>query len=139
MTAKPGILGLGSRLYPGNMQRILKKDLTRFMQSFSRTPKSSKQKKGSASRVLFLSCSRKSTCFFKVSRIPRNHVVSLMFRVEVGEVEWSRITSGRRNTAINSLQKLHSPRSFSTVALTIAFLHRRLSRNLSSQISQLFQ
>ena len=46
-----GILGLGSKLYPGNMQRMLNKDLTRFMQSFSRTPKSSKQKKGSAGRV----------------------------------------------------------------------------------------
>ena len=31
-----GILGLGSRLYPGNMQRIFKKDLTRFIQSLSR-------------------------------------------------------------------------------------------------------
>ena len=45
-----GILGLGSELYPGNMQRMLNKDLTRFM-SFSRIPKSSKQKKGSAGRV----------------------------------------------------------------------------------------
>ena len=45
MAAKSGILGLGSRLYPGNMQRILNKDLTRFMQSFPTTPKSSKQKK----------------------------------------------------------------------------------------------
>ena len=52
MAARSGIVGLGSRLYPGNMQRIFNKDLTRFMQSlFSRTPKSSKQKKGSASRV----------------------------------------------------------------------------------------
>ena len=31
-----GILGLGSKLYPGNMQRMLNKDLTRFMQSLSR-------------------------------------------------------------------------------------------------------
>ena len=30
------ILGLGSKLYPGNMQRMLNKDLTRFMQSLSR-------------------------------------------------------------------------------------------------------
>ena len=36
MAAKSGILGLGSRLYPGNMQRIFNKDLTRFMQSLSR-------------------------------------------------------------------------------------------------------
>ena len=31
-----GILGLSSKLYPGNMQRLLNKDLTRFMQSLSR-------------------------------------------------------------------------------------------------------
>ena len=30
-----GILGLGSKLYPGNMQRMFNKDLTRFMQSLS--------------------------------------------------------------------------------------------------------
>ena len=34
--ARSGILGLGSRLYPGNVQRIFNKDLTRFMQSLSR-------------------------------------------------------------------------------------------------------
>ena len=33
MAARSGILGLGSRLHPGNMQRMLNKDLTRFMQS----------------------------------------------------------------------------------------------------------
>ena len=36
MAARSGILGLGSRLYPGDMQRIFNKDLTRFMQSLSR-------------------------------------------------------------------------------------------------------
>ena len=36
MAARSGILGLGSRLYPGNMQRIFNKDLNRFMQSLSR-------------------------------------------------------------------------------------------------------
>ena len=36
MAARSGILGLGLRLYPGNMQRIFNKDLTRFMQSLSR-------------------------------------------------------------------------------------------------------
>ena len=36
MAARSGIFGLGSRLYPGNMQRIFNKDLTRFMQSLSR-------------------------------------------------------------------------------------------------------
>ena len=30
-----GMLGLGSKLYPGNMQRMLNKDLTRFTQSLS--------------------------------------------------------------------------------------------------------
>ena len=44
-------LGLGSNLYPSNMQRMLKKDLAWFMQSLWCTPKSSKQKKGSAGRV----------------------------------------------------------------------------------------
>ena len=36
MAARSGILGLCSRLHPGNMQRIRNKDLTRFMQSLSR-------------------------------------------------------------------------------------------------------
>ena len=31
-----GILGLGSKLCPGNIQRMLNKDLTRFMRSLSR-------------------------------------------------------------------------------------------------------
>ena len=31
-----GMLGLGLKLHPGNMQRMLNKDLTRFMQSLSR-------------------------------------------------------------------------------------------------------
>ena len=30
------LFGLGSKLYPSNMQRTLNKDLTRFMQSLSR-------------------------------------------------------------------------------------------------------
>ena len=30
------LLGLGSRLYPSNMQRVLNKDLTQFRQSLSR-------------------------------------------------------------------------------------------------------
>ena len=30
------LLGLGSKLYPSNMQRTLNKDLTRFIQSLSR-------------------------------------------------------------------------------------------------------
>ena len=32
-------LGLGSKIYPGNKQRMLNKDLTRFMQSLSRVAK----------------------------------------------------------------------------------------------------
>ena len=44
------LLDLGSKLYPSNMQRMLNKDLTRFTQSFSSTPKSSKRKKDSAVR-----------------------------------------------------------------------------------------
>ena len=39
MAARSGILDLGSRLYPGNMQRIFNKDLTRFMQSLSENAK----------------------------------------------------------------------------------------------------
>ena len=34
--AVPQLLGLGSKLYPSNMQFMLNKDLTRFKQSFSR-------------------------------------------------------------------------------------------------------
>ena len=33
MAARSGILGLGSRLHPGNMQRILNKDLSRERQN----------------------------------------------------------------------------------------------------------
>ena len=47
MTARSGILGLGSRLYPGSLKCILNKDLTRFMQRLYRE----RQEKGSASRV----------------------------------------------------------------------------------------
>ena len=36
MAARSGMLGLGWRLYPGNMQSIFNKDLTRFIQSLSR-------------------------------------------------------------------------------------------------------
>ena len=52
MAAKSGILGLGSRLYPVNMKRILNKDLTRFMQSLSRECQNGASEKGSASRLL---------------------------------------------------------------------------------------
>ena len=44
------------------MQRMLNKDLTRFMYSLSREQKSSKQKKGSAGRVV--SCETK--CFLSL-------------------------------------------------------------------------
>ena len=46
MAARSGIFGLGSRLYPGNMQHIFNKDLTRFMQSLSqeRQNRASKRK-----------------------------------------------------------------------------------------------
>ena len=46
MAARSGILGLGSRLYPGNMQRIFNyKDHTRFMQSLSRERQNRASKK----------------------------------------------------------------------------------------------
>ena len=47
------LLGLGSKVHPSNMQRMLNKGFTRFKQSFSSTQKSSKQKKESAGRVMF--------------------------------------------------------------------------------------
>ena len=34
------LLGLGSKLYPSNMQRMLNKDLTLIKQSLSRVPQS---------------------------------------------------------------------------------------------------
>ena len=52
MAAKSGILGLGSRLYPGNMQRIFNKDLTRFMQSLSRE----RQNRASKSKAPLAGC-----------------------------------------------------------------------------------
>ena len=38
--ASTRLLGLGSKLYPSNMQRILKKDLTQFTESLSRVRQS---------------------------------------------------------------------------------------------------
>ena len=52
MAARSGILGLGSRLYPGNMQRIFNKDLTRFMQSLSRE----RQNRASKRKALLAGC-----------------------------------------------------------------------------------
>ena len=54
MAARSGILGLGSRLYPGNMQRIFKRDLTRFMQSLSRE----RQNRASKRKALLAGCAR---------------------------------------------------------------------------------
>ena len=52
MAARSVILGLGSRLYPGNMQHILNIDLTRFMQSLSGERQNrARKRKGSARRV----------------------------------------------------------------------------------------
>ena len=52
MAARSGIFGLGSRLYPGNMQRIFNKDLTRFMQSLSRE----RQNRASKRKALLAGC-----------------------------------------------------------------------------------
>ena len=41
----------GFKLYTSNMPRMLKKDFTRFKQSFSTTPNSRKREKDSAGRV----------------------------------------------------------------------------------------
>ena len=62
MAARSGILGLGSRLYPGNMQRIFNKDLTRFMQSLSRE----RQNRASKRKALLAGCARHTSdlvCF----------------------------------------------------------------------------
>ena len=64
-SARP--LGLCSKLYPSNMQRMLNKDLAWFMQSLWCTPKSSKQKKGSAGRCI--SCCSKFLIFSKIFRV----------------------------------------------------------------------
>ena len=47
--ASARLLGLGSKLYPSNIPRVLNKDLTRFMPSLSRV----RQKKGSAFSLYF--------------------------------------------------------------------------------------
>ena len=52
MAARSGILGLGSRLYPGNMQRIFNKHLTRFKQSLSRE----RQNRASKRKALLAGC-----------------------------------------------------------------------------------
>ena len=50
--ASARLLGLGSKLHPRNMPRMLNKNLTRFhTESFSSTTKSSTRKKGSAGRL----------------------------------------------------------------------------------------
>ena len=51
------LLGLGSKLYPRNMQRMLNKDLTRFMQSLSREH----QNRASKRKALLAGCC-KSSC-----------------------------------------------------------------------------
>ena len=45
------LLGLGSEMYPSNMQRMLSKDQIRFRQSLSRVHQSRKPKKDCAGRV----------------------------------------------------------------------------------------
>ena len=60
-----GILGLGSKLYPGNMQRMLNKDLTRFMQSLSREH----QNRASKRKALLAGCSSLVTEFTAKSSI----------------------------------------------------------------------
>ena len=90
MAARSDILGLGSRLHPGNMQRILNKDLTRFhAESFSRTPKSSKQKKGSSSRVLWGRLNVKfkplflsHACEFKKNYMPHSITMGSLVELE---------------------------------------------------------
>ena len=56
MAARSGILGLGSRLYPGNVQRIFNKDLTRFMPSLSREC----QNRASKRKALLAGCPQPS-------------------------------------------------------------------------------
>ena len=46
------ILGLGTKLYPRNMQRMLKRDLVRFMQFFSRVGQNRESKR----KVLLVGC-----------------------------------------------------------------------------------
>ena len=48
------LLGLGSKLYPSNMQHMLNKDFSRFFLDFSSTSKSRKWKKGSDGRVALM-------------------------------------------------------------------------------------
>ena len=63
-----------------------------------------------------------------------------MFRMEVGEVESCRAEEHSHKLASKAPIALTldiSPRSFSKVAPTIPFFHRRLRSDLSSEISQL--
>ena len=66
MAARSGILGLGSRLYPGNMQRIFNKDLTRFMQSLSREC----QNRASKRKALLAVCRFKCGHVFYHNKVP---------------------------------------------------------------------
>ena len=52
MAARSGIFGLGSRLYPGNMQCTFNKDLTQFMQNLSRE----RQNRASKRKALLAGC-----------------------------------------------------------------------------------
>ena len=52
VVASTWLLGLGSKLYPSNMQRMLNKDLTRFMQILSRVH----QKLASERKTLLAGC-----------------------------------------------------------------------------------
>ena len=64
MAARSGILGLGSRLHPGNMQRVLNKDLTQFMQSLSRE----RQNRASKRKALLAGCTCNVRCLKRALR-----------------------------------------------------------------------
>ena len=84
MAARSGILDLGSRLYPGNMQRIFNKDLTRFMQSLSRE----RQNQASKRKALLAGWSATCTPTECISQCGRVHIEVYGQMVDRIDIVW---------------------------------------------------
>ena len=74
-----GLLGLGSKLYPSNMPRMLKKDLTRFMPILSRVRENRASERKTVSRVSDI----EQTIVISFSILPGSKIFLLVLRLEL--------------------------------------------------------
>ena len=72
-------LGLGSKLYPSNMPRMLKKDLTRFMPILSRVRENRASERKTVSRVSDI----EQTIVISFSILPGSKIFLLVLRLEL--------------------------------------------------------